>query len=190
MFKKSNFNIFWFLCIYAFLALFFYAYIGIISPGGKGYSPFLHSYLDFPAWLTYIICQGAKGLLKLMGYNVYQKALNNVTIRGSRGINIIWACLGLKVLSFWTAFIVAHRATWQYKLKWVGIGVSAITLLNIFRIASIALANHYDWKAYQTIEPHFAFNVASYIVILIFMLWFTVVYKRYSNARQKITSRR
>ena len=178
MSKGSSFNILRFLLVFFVLKFTFNAYIGILSPGGKVYSPFLQHYANLPAWFTYLICKCAKGLLQLGGYSVYQKAMNNVTISGSRGINIIWACLGFGVMSFWTAFVWAHTATRRYKCKWTVIGILLITGINIIRIALIALGFHHNWKAFNAIEPHFAFNVVSYIAIILLTAWFIIRYKK------------
>lgn len=183
MFKGAYFNIARFLLIFLIIHFLFYAYIGILSPSGKTYSPFLNRYANIPAWFTYFICKSAKGLLQLMGYSVYQKAANNVTISGSRGINIIWACLGFGVMSFWTAFIAAHKATIKYKSKWIAIGILLITGINILRIALIALGFHHNWKAFNAIEPHFAFNVVSYIAIIALTVWFVFNYRKTYNQR-------
>lgn len=185
MFKNQTFHILRFLIVFLALTFLCYCYIGIISPGGKTYSSSLDQYANFPAWLTYFICKCAKGLLELIGYNVYQKKPNNITIHGSRGVNIIWACLGFGVMSFWVAFVVAHYAKWLYKLKWVLAGIALITGINILRIALIALALHSDWKAFIAVEPHFAFNVVSYIAIILLAFWFTLQYKRHKEREIK-----
>ncbi len=181
MFKKSSFNLLYFLLIFLFLKFTFTAYIGIISPGGKVYSFFLHNYANVPAWFTYFICKCAKGFLQILGYDVYQKALNNVTIRGARGVNIIWACLGFGVMSFWVAFVTAHAATAKYKFKWIAIGVALITCINIIRIALIALGLYHHWEAFIAVEPHFAFNVVSYIAIMALAFAFVVCYKKHDK---------
>lgn len=181
MFKSETFHLLRFAFVFLVLCFVFYSYIGIISPGGKTYIPFLEQYVNFPAWLTYFICKCAKGLLQFCGYHVYQKKLNNVTISGSRGVNIIWACLGFRVISFWAAFIAAHTAGWKYKLKWILLGVVLITGINILRIVFIALGLYYNWKAFNAIEPHFAFNIVSYIAIFGLMFWFIARYRKYEN---------
>ena len=185
MFKNNTFHLLRFAFVFLVVSFAFYSYIGIISPGGKMYSRFLENYANLPAWFTYLICQGAKGLLQAGGYEVYQRGWNNITIRGSRGVNIIWACLGFRVMSFWAAFIVAHVANWKYKLKWILVGISLITSINIIRIALIALANHLNWKAFKAVEPHLAFNLVSYIAIFLLMFWFIKKYKKHRIENQK-----
>ena len=179
--SKSSFNIPIFLLTYALLSLWFYCFIGITSPGGKGYSPFIDHYLNITTWLTWFISKTTLFILKWIGFSAYQRAPNNVTIIGSRGVTILWACLGFGVMSFWTAFITAHRADWKYKLKWIGGGVSSIILLNIIRIALIALANHYHWLAVTSLEPHETFNVVSYIILFMMIGLFVWRYKQYEK---------
>ena len=153
--------------------------MGITSPGGKAYSPFLDHYLNIPNWLTYLIAKSAMGLLKLLGFAAYQHAPNNVRIENGGGVNILWACLGFGVMSFWVAFITAHRAAWKYKLKWCVIGISIIIALNIIRIMMIALAYHFKWKMIMLLDAHQTFNIASYMLLFVLVFWFIVKYKKY-----------
>lgn len=182
MFRNQKFNVLTFLLTFAVLYYSFIAYIGIISPGGRGYSPFLDHYLNVPAWLTYVICTSAKTLLQVLGYDAYQKAPNNVSIHGARGVNIIWACIGYGVMSFWVAFVAAHKAGWKYKTKWIATGVLSIVAINIIRIASIPLAFYYHWKRYTDIEMHFLFNVVSYIFISALVLLFINRYNKQKSS--------
>jgi exosortase/archaeosortase family protein len=176
---KPTFHIFRFLILFALLTGGFYTYVGITSPGGKTYSPFLDHYLNITAWLTWLLAKAALTILKLSGFIVYQHAPNNVTIAGSPGVTILWACLGLGVMSFWSAFVIAHKATWQFRLKWCLIGIALITVLNIARIVLIALANHYHWRVITSLEPHETFNIASYILLFAIIGWFIRRYKQY-----------
>ncbi len=182
MFKGANFHIVRFIICLLVLTYGFEAYIGLVSPGGKTYSPFLERYLNVPAWLTYFICSGAKLLLQLCGFTIQQKAANAINIAGSNGVNIIWACLGFGVMSFWVSFIIAHKARWKQKLAWAAAGCGVITLLNILRIALIALAQHYRWQHFLSVDPHFMFNVATYVAIILMVLWFYRRYKQFEQA--------
>lgn len=183
MFRNQRFNVLTFLLLFLLLYGSYILFIGVVSPGGKWYIPFLDRYANVPAWLTYFISSSAKGLLQLAGYNVYQKAPNNVTIQGSRGVTIIWACLGLGVMSCWTAFVVAHKAAAPYKVKWILSGCAFIIVLNIIRIASIALGNHYGWSIYTSIEPHLLFTAISYISIAVFGVVFVYRYNKYMEKK-------
>ena len=181
--SRSSFNILRFLLVYVLLSVWFFCFVGITSPGGKVYSPFLDNYLNVTSWLTGFIAKSCLALLKLAGFQVFQRAPNNVTITGSRGVTILWACLGFGVMSFWTAFVTAHKATWKYKLQWCTGGISIIIALNIIRITLIALGNHYHWITFTALEPHATFNIVSYIILLMLMGWFAWQYKRHEKRR-------
>lgn len=178
MFHNQKFNVYTFLLLFILLYYSYVFFIGLITPGGL-YIPFLERYFNIPAWLTYGICSAAKFLLRLADYDAYQKAPNNVSIHGGRGVNIIWACLGFGVMSCWTAFVAAHNADRSYKIKWATIGISSIILLNIIRIASIPLAFFYHWDRYNAIDVHFIFNVASYGVIVLLAVLFIRSFNRH-----------
>jgi len=180
--SKSTFNILRFLILFVLLTGWFYAYVGITSPGGKTYSPFLDHYLNITTWLTWLLAKAALTILKLAGFVVYQRAPNNVTIAGGSGVTILWACLGFGVMSFWTAFVIAHKATWRFRLTWCITGIALVTALNIARIVLIALANYYHWKMITSLEPHETFNIASYILLFALIGWFIRRYKQYEKS--------
>ncbi len=180
MFKNSNFHLLRFLIVFAVLTAGFYTYVGIVSPGGRYHSSFLENYLNIPAWVTYFISTSAKAILQVLGYDVFQYRPDNVTIRGSHGVTILWACLGFGVLSFWVAFVTAHRAGWKFLFKWSAWGIALITGLNIIRIALIALASFHHWEAFLKMDAHRSFNIVTYIAIFGLMWWFVEVYRKYA----------
>ena len=159
----------------------FYFYVGLTSPGGKLFSPFLTRFANFPYWLSALVSGSARLLLTIMGYAVYQKSATNITITGSSGVNIAWGCLGVGAISLWIAFIIAHRWAIKNKVKWVVAGVVFIFIVNIMRIAMIALSNYYGWKYMHSFNAHTSFDVLTYAVILILMLFFTLQYNRQKN---------
>src|SRR5690242_4128911 len=133
--KKSNFNIIYFLIIFFILYYGFIIYVGLSTRGGKIYSSFLYSYLNIPDWLSMLVAKASALLLKVLGYDAYQRSAVNVTIRGGRGATIAWGCIGVSVMFLWFAFIIAHKAKGVYKLKWIIAGISLIFLFNILRIS-------------------------------------------------------
>jgi len=177
--KKPDFNILLFLLLYFFIKYAFYFYVGLTTPGGKLFVPFLKDYANFPYWLTLIASKSAKFLLEICGYNVYQKDAANITIAGSRGVTIAWGCLGIGAIGLWIAFIVAHRKfSTANKLRWIISGVLLIFLVNIVRIDMITLSNHYDWKYFQSFNAHTSFDILTYAIILVMMLIFILYYNK------------
>lgn len=176
--KKTDFNILLFVTLYFVIKYAFYLYVGFTTPGGKLYFPFLSTYLNFPYWFTELEATAAKGLLKIGGYDVYQKNAANITISGGRGVTIAWGCLGIAALGLWTAFIVAHRAGTVYKLQWIAAGFGLIFLVNILRIDMIALSNYYHWRYIESFNAHTSFDALTYAIILILMLVFVLNYNK------------
>lgn len=181
--KKTNFSIVYFLIIFFVLYYGFYFYIGLSTPGGKMYFPFLHTYLNIPYWLSIIVVKASVLLLKIAGYDVYQRSAVNITIRGSHGATIAWGCLGAGVMIFWFAFIMAHKAKGTYKLKWIVSGIAIIYLFNAIRIAAILLSYYYNWQYLQTFNAHSTFNNITYIIIIILALIFVYNYNRTEGRR-------
>ena len=176
--KKSEFNILLFLGLYFLLKEGFYGYVGLTTPGGKLSSVFLTRYANFPYWFTVVVTKCSKFLLEVCGYAVYQLDAANVTIKGARGVTLAWGCLGIGALSLWMAFIIAHRTTIKYKLRWIIIGVVLIFIVNILRIDMIALSNYYHWQYFQHFNAHTSFDLLTYLVILIMMLVFVLNYNK------------
>lgn len=176
--KKSNFSIIYFLLIFFILYYGFYIYVGITTPEGKLYSSFLHSFVNIPYWLSMIVAKGSEFLLKITGYNVYQKNPVNITIRGSHGATIVWGCIGVGVIVVWLAFIAAHKAGIKYKLKWMGFGILLIFIFNIIRISFIILSYYYHWAYFQSFNAHTTFNYITYFLIIALMAIFVLNYNQ------------
>jgi exosortase/archaeosortase family protein len=176
--NKSNFSIIYFLFIFFILYYGFYIYVGLTTPDGRLYSSFLYSYLNIPYWLSIVVAKGSQLLLKVTGYDVYQKNPVNITIRGSHGATIAWGCVGVGVMVVWLAFIAAHKARIKYKFMWIGSGIVLIFVFNIIRISFIILSYYYHWAYFQSFNAHTTFNYTTYFIIIILMIIFVLHYNK------------
>jgi exosortase/archaeosortase family protein len=181
--KKSDFNIFRFLALFIILIEGFYLYVGIISTGGKFYSPFLAKYFNFPHWLTIVVAKSSSLFLQLLGYSVHQANPANISINGATGVTIVWPCLGMAPISLWIGFIAAHRYKTSYKLKWIIAGIGIIFLVNVLRIAVIALSYYHKWFSLEHFNAHTSFNILTYAIILLLMYIFIKDFNFKKNAR-------
>ena len=184
--KKSNFNIIYFLIIFFILYYGFIIYVGLSTPGGKIYSSFLYSYLDIPDWMSMFVAKASTLLLKIMGYDAYQKNAVNVSIHRSRGVTIAWGCIGMAVMFLWFAFIIAHKAKLIYKLKWIIAGILLIFLFNIIRITLIVLSYKYNWTYFQSFNAHATFNFITYVIIILLMGFFVFNYNKLQRKQNNI----
>ena len=140
------------------------AWIGITAPGGY-YWPFAATYLNYVAALRRLLLHGAKIFLEALGYAVYLKDAYTIRIQNGLGVHVGYDCIGYGVMFFWLAFIVANKGSFAKKIKWVGIGLLIIWLVNVLRIALMVIAVNDHWPSLFNLDNHGWFNMAAYTVI-------------------------
>jgi exosortase/archaeosortase family protein len=148
-----------FLAFYYFNILFF----GITSPGNH-YSPFLADHLNYIYALRWLLLHCSKFILGLLGFTVI---VNNyeLLVAGRGTIQLVYSCLGLGVLSFFTAFVIAYPKPRKEKIILLVFGAIAIEVLNILRF--ILLALFWNRQENTIIDHHTIFNILIYIAISI-----------------------
>ncbi|MCW3079593.1 MAG: hypothetical protein JWR87_1023 [Segetibacter sp.] len=169
--------------LFTFFTLYFFFpfYRGVIAPGGQIYFPYFESHFNLVTSLTSFLTCSAKFLLEAAGFDIFQNNYQSLRIGYSKGVTVNPSCLGWAVMSFWVAFVFANKGALQYKLKWMTFGLVAVFLLNITRIALIAVANHLNWQPITSLDHHQTFNVASYVCIAILIGWYISVQKKYER---------
>ena len=113
---------------------------------------------------------GTKVLLSIFGYETYM--VSDIVIglvNGSR-VQLVYACLGYGVTSFWLAFVFANRGSWKRKLAWMAGGALVLWIINVIRISLVLLANSKHWAIPLGWDHHTWFNIAAYGVIF-GMMW-------------------
>lgn len=170
-----------FLLCFFILYLFFPFYRGITGVGGKMYSPFLDHHLNLVRGFSSFLTGCAKLILLALNFEVHQPDYHTLQIGYSSGIRVNPSCLGWGVMSFWAAFVYANYGSWKHKLKWMIYGILSICILNITRIALIAVATHLQWTPITSLDHHQTFNVFSYCCIFILMYLYIRFQKKYEG---------
>ncbi|HNW90445.1 MAG TPA: hypothetical protein PKN48_12335 [Bacteroidales bacterium] len=87
-------------------------------------------------------------------------------------------CLCADVMCLFAAFIIAYPGRWKTKLWFIPLGLLAIHLINVLRIAALCLTKIYrpEW---MDINHKFIFNII--VFTFVFILWMIWV-KRFSGA--------
>jgi exosortase/archaeosortase family protein len=149
-----------------FLAFYYFnlGFIGITAPGGTSYFPFLDHHLNYVAWLRNSILSFAN-LIGNMG-GLHSHIVDSYTL-GSNGFNItiVYSCLGLGIMSFWAAFILADNKNLKRKLFWTFAGIIIIWLINCIRMVVLLSSMKNNWRALSSMDHHDVFNIISYILI-------------------------
>ncbi|HEV8081872.1 MAG TPA: exosortase/archaeosortase family protein [Chitinophagaceae bacterium] len=143
--------------------------IGLAVPGGY-YSPFVQHNLDFVTALRNSLMYTSKWILSLFGYDCYIGGPTSLRLRGGRGINIGYDCLGYGVTSFWLAFVFANKGTFKKKLAWMVCGAIALWIINIIRLSLMLVSTNNNWSFPFGFDNHTWFNIVAYGFIFL-MIW-------------------
>lgn len=146
-----------FLLFYYFNILFF----GFTTPGNH-YNPFLANNLNYIMWLRWALLNSSAGVLNILGFTAI---CNNyeLLVAGHGIIQVVYSCLGLGVISFFAAFVLAYPRSLRSKVIFLTGGILVIEMLNILRF--ILLALFWDKRDNQIIDHHTIFNIIIYIII-------------------------
>jgi len=146
--------------------LFYYFNIWFFSATNPGphYLNFLAKHFNYIQALRWLLLACTAVLLKIFGfspvYNNYE-----LLVAGHGTIQVVYTCLGLGVLSFFAAFVIAYPKPLKSKIIALISGVVIIEILNIIRFALLAIygSNHVN----QLIDHHTLFNIIMYVIIAV-----------------------
>ena len=146
-----------FLVFYYFNIFFFRA----INPGPH-YSVLLADHFNYIKGLRLLLLSSTSLLLKCFGfssvYNDYE-----LLVAGHGAIQVVYTCLGLGLISFFMAFVIAYPKPIKIKVITSVVGIIGIEFLNIIRFALLALYG--SDRVNQLIDHHTLFNIILYIII-------------------------
>ncbi len=163
------------ICYFGTLAI-----IGLSAPGGY-YSGFVDKYLNFIPIFRDSLLLSSKYMLGLFGYETYQSSSTQLRMVGGGGVNLVYACLGYGVTSFWLAFVFANTGSFKKKLLWMTGGALALYVINVARISLVLLAANKQWHFPLGWDHHTWFNVVAYGGIFL-MIW---LYDRRGRENEK-----
>jgi len=147
-------------------ALFYYFnifFFGLTSPGNH-YSAFLAEYLNYIAGLRLFLLKCSAGILSLFGFTVITNN-SQLLVPGHPAIVLVYSCLGLGVMSFFTAFVLSYPIKLKSKAWFLTGGILGIQFLNIIRFVLLAL--FWNSAKDRVIDHHAIFNIILYIIIAV-----------------------
>lgn len=152
-----------------FLGLFcllFYGTEGVIglSAPDNNYSAFVAGYLDFITPFRQFLLSGAVWLLSLVDFRAGIRG-DVIYREGGEALRMSYSCIGYGVLSFWMAFVLANRGSWNKKLGWALGGCLLLCAINILRVSLLLVALNRGWPIPFGWDHHTWFNIVCYGVI-------------------------
>ena len=171
-----------FIYLIKFFAIFCVAYYGTIAVEGLAapnnyYSPLIDRWLDYPSSLRSGLLNGCKFFLALFGYDTSITDAYHLQMVGGMSVQLVYTCLGVGVMSFWLAFVLANKGSFWKKFCWVMGGMLVIWLINVFRISLVLLANNKQAKIPFNMDNHDFFTVLAYGAIFLLMFLYDRSFK-------------
>jgi exosortase/archaeosortase family protein len=158
-----------FLVFYYFNILFF----GLTSPGGH-YNAFLARYFNYIDGIRWLLIKSTVAVLKCFGYTVISNKYQ-ILVAGRGLLQVVYTCLGIGVISFFSAFVIAYPKQLKTKIIFLISGIIGIQVLNVMRLVLLAL--FWDRRKNQIVDHHTVFNLFIYIVIMV-SLYFWIKSKK------------
>jgi exosortase/archaeosortase family protein len=147
------------------------AYMGITAPGGL-YIQFLDENLNYVAWIRQSILKGSEFISDTLGYQAYIDGPYHLRSVTGPGVQMVYSCIGLGIMSFWAGFVLAHDIRWKKKLLWTFAGLAIIWIINCFRVAIILIYTVNRWNMNKYMDHHDFFNLVAYFFIFILIILF------------------
>lgn len=165
MAKKNSPLRFALVFVVLFLGFYYFniVFLGITIPGGY-YSPFLANHLNYIKALRDLLIGSSAAVLRWFDFAVITNNYS-LLVAGKGMITLVYSCLGLGVMSFFSAFVIAFPKPLKAKVIFLIVGLIIIQLLNIIRFVLLAL--FWNRQEQQIIDHHAIFNALIYILISI-----------------------
>lgn len=150
------------------------------------YLTYLSSPNYYPDFLTNAVAHQSERLIAAFGYETYIAQTPNdesmsIAIGQNYIIRVIEGCNAISVLIMFMSFILAFHARWKVTLLYILAGSAIIYVLNVFRVALIAIGIHeipqHEDLLHDVFFPLFIYGV-------VFLLW--VIWVRYYQKTKKI----
>ncbi|MFI5163284.1 MAG: exosortase Y [Sphingobacteriales bacterium] len=163
-----------FIAFYYFNIVFF----GLTSQGNH-YNPYLAHHFNYIVWLRHTLLNCSATLLNWLGYSAITSD-TEILVAGHGTLKLIYSCLGLGIMSFFSAFVIAYPKKSKAKLIFLVSGIIVIQILNVTRF--VVLAIFWDKNAdTQIVDHHTIFNIIIYVIIAI-SLYFWIKHDDRSTA--------
>lgn len=126
-------------------------------------------------WLDHTLCVNlasvGAGLLRLVGFKSWAAADSSVVmLNGAPAVVVGTPCDGMALYALFAGFVLALPGPWRPKLWFVPLGILVIYLLNIIRIAMLAI-NFYYYHSTVDFNHHYTFTFVVYGFIGAMWMW-------------------
>ncbi|MDB4902166.1 MAG: hypothetical protein JWQ63_1447 [Mucilaginibacter sp.] len=147
--------------LFYYFNIFFFA---ITTPGSHYYNSFLANHFNYISWLRELLLNSSAQILNFLGFTAITNEYD-LLLAGHGIIKLVYSCLGLGVMSFFSAFVLSYPQKVKSKIIFLIAGILGIQILNILRF--ILLALFWNKHASQIFDHHTVFNISIYFIIAV-----------------------
>jgi exosortase family protein XrtF len=137
------------------------------------YELYLLPHTPIDGYLVDTLVKCAEVLLRISGFDLAVfddgEFRNHIAIAGTPGVTVGAPCDGMILMALFVIFIFAYPGTNKRRLWFVPFGLITIQLLNVIRIASLALIVYWN-EAYLSFNHDYTFTILVYSYV--FFLWY------------------
>jgi exosortase/archaeosortase family protein len=172
-FLSRYFDVDYFLRFFILLAVLYYFslfYIAIIDKNGRFYSSFLDENLNYISWIRNSVLYTSNFIANMIGVDSHVRPPFFIVAPNGSIVEMVYACLGIGLMSFWLAFVLASPDAFKKKIAWCIVGLVCIWFINSWRVALITVALEKHWKINANMDHHMLFNIVAYTLMLV-LIW-------------------
>ncbi|RZL50474.1 MAG: hypothetical protein EOP00_04165 [Pedobacter sp.] len=137
----------------------------VMEPTGKYYNAFISNHFDYIQGLKTALIKPAVWIIKLFGFYAIHNEMDVMVVDGPL-LRVNYSCLGLGVMSFFAAFVIAFPAQLKAKIRLFVVGMVMIYVLNVLRIAGLGiLLGYFKSQRNNFTYHHEVFNILVYLCI-------------------------
>lgn len=141
----------------------------VVSDGGRFYNAFIANNLDYIQGLKTALIVPAVWIIKLFGFYAIHNEMDVMVVDGPY-LRVNYDCLGIGVMCFLVAFVIAFPAKLKAKYQLLITGLLMIYILNVLRIAGLGvLLGFFKSQRNNFTYHHEIFNILVYICIFVLL---------------------
>lgn len=158
-----------FVALFAFFYYFNIFFFDLTTPTADHYSPFIAAHFNYISALRNLLLWASVGILHGLGYGAIHNEFELLTA-GHGVLRVVYSCLGLGLISFFAAFVLAYPKKWRGKIVFLLAGIAGIELLNVLRF--VLLSIFWNKREQHILDHHTIFDIIVYLIIAVALyLW-------------------
>jgi len=118
------------------------------------------------AWMSYWMLKAVEPLL---GFQIFK--MGTIMGSGSFEVDVSPACSGAVPTTIYLSAVFAYPTTWRARMLGALLGIAAIHLVNLFRVAALFLIGLYYHKLFHDTHVYVAQALVVCVAVAVWLYW-------------------